>query len=1640
MIWAKTLEASGFGLDKEYGFKGDRQFDSNQAAGSVVAESWNVTLDAHWGIPGEDGGSSRFIYSDIGSIARAGGYQFFEGGTSTAASGDNVGGDWRRIKEADWLEVGRNDRHGWPCLEWDDLTSDDYVLYTPSSSQWVSYSIRTRVVSGEVLPEIHSIEGGWRIGIGKLRVSDGSGANVSVSGGVPARFWLSVERRPMPPNLQGVAIYNGSRRAGTGPGPGQYDWDESEYGYFGFFNSKNLSTPVESTSDTVVLEQFSAVVKEAVLLRINLRDEHNNEFDSLEDLVADRHHIAMLLIDSSHLDRLDSWAAWRIKGVDLDLDADLTALDIELVSYRANRSMSLQRFPSLADVQFMATPPRDIAPALTVRILNIDDIPPGGLNTSANIDALIGGTAASAASGAKLAARFSLQVIQEDGSGEVFTSTSSGDYTISAATIVGRRRITGSIGFPLGVGRTARLMVEVTVIATYPDQVVRARDNEVLRQVESAGERLEKPDAPELTTSGGVFSITQPPPQIGQKQWEYQWGLTNNTDDYAGNAGETAPSGERVTISDDSFDVGDSVYARVRYIGGITAGTTYYTSQWSDFGTVVVSDTVRLPELSISVPENQPSPLTSGYIFRNDLDANATGWQYEFDTNRDFSSPTQRTGGSAALQLVTGLTRDASYWFRARQITTRTGFANGDWGGSVNLVNTRGVLPFSMSFTEPVIANGVGSMTFTAGRRDTQATHWQLAFGEEADVWQAKNIVTAALPGTLTISKSNLVIGRRYYYSARSLRSAAGAGPSAWTFRGSRLISTQLPKPTASVSAGVGNITITPSIDANAIGWYYVYSNREGTGRSGEGFLGIEDATDDANRLNWIRAPSGATEAVVEVPTTDTYYAAVKAIGGLGYTESEWSETASSQVTRQLSQLRTPTFTVDDGNALVLIDRTSAMPVDAQIWEVRWRVRNRVFDATGNVTSTTYLPYTTHSGINRNLDEYSVTGLTNFAVLADNTAGTQSDYGFSVRLRAYRGRARDSDWATEQYARPAATARTRQPVATPNFRLTAGDKRIVVTLTDSPTLDSNATNWAVRWGEGNLSGDGITQPTTASTYTITGLTNGTTYNVSIKAVSTTVGYTDSPWATIKTARPEGRGKLNDLDFTLTAGDGQFEVARGTLDSRANRDWQYRWSTSQSGVQRASARSVPLGTTTRTISGRDNGTTIYVQVRQRTTTANIDDSDWSDAKPVTPGAGTTALTAPTLSVSAGDARATASITSGIPTGATSWSLRYGTDNPPDSATAGNRRLITGLALTTSGLSRLVSSLTNGTAYHFQAMLVSDNTQPNFTDSPWSIVASATPTAVRQLPRLTVTLTPGNRQVIVAVNPLDPAARGGWQFQWSTDSTFATGVTTVRGDSDRRNTVANLTNGTTYFFRARQLRGNNLAVTDSEWSIVRNTSPGQPMDVLAFRLEGRNNSVAVTRAALHSACERVGIPMEQNQRRRFLGHADLRGTKRGGHGHHQKHHERNHHLRSSPPTHQHGGMGRFAVERDALRSEQRGHQAAALDHDAHAGQWPRHSRQKRPACTSHQLAVPIRHHGSRAGDCAEHQWRLRPQQPPRHGTGERNDLLVPNPPNHQPLRLQKRRLDGRGQRDAADAHREDHELSALPKRRGKLAVGH
>ena len=204
--------------------------------------------------------------------------------------------------------------------------------------------------------------------------------------------------------------------------------------------------------------------------------------------------------------------------------------------------------------------------------------------------------------------------------------------------------------------------------------------------------------------------------------------------------------------------------------------------------------------------------------------------------------------------------------------------------------------------------------------------------------------------------------------------------------------------------------------------------------------------------------------------------------------------------------------------------------------------------------------------------------------------------------------------------------------------------------------------------------------------TITGLTNGTTYYVWIKAKNN-VGTSDfSPMAS-------GKPIANMGAVTLVSGNGQLTASWSTVVGADQYEVYY--STNNS-IPTIPAQTV--STTTVTISGLANGTTYYVWVRGKNTTGAGSASTVVNGNPLgTPGAPTVSPAYKQLLVT----------WTAVP-GADEYEVYYGTGTP------------TTLVTTTTGTTATIAGLNNGTTYYVR--LRAKNTNgisdygPNASNSP------------------------------------------------------------------------------------------------------------------------------------------------------------------------------------------------------------------------------------------------------------------------------------------------------------------------------------
>ena len=391
---------------------------------------------------------------------------------------------------------------------------------------------------------------------------------------------------------------------------------------------------------------------------------------------------------------------------------------------------------------------------------------------------------------------------------------------------------------------------------------------------------------------------------------------------------------------------------------------------------------------------------------------------------------------------------------------------------------------------------------------------------------------------------------------------------------------------------------------------------------------------------------------------------------------------------------------------------------------------------------------------------------------------------------------------------PAASA----PSAPSPPALTAGDGQLGVSWTAPSDNGAAIDDYDARYrtGGGNWTELPDTVQSTATSATITGLTNGTAYEVQVRA-GNSVG--DGAWSASATATPVASASAPSAPSapTLMAGDGQLGVSwAAPSDNGAaidDYDVRYRpaggsWTELPDAVQ-STATSV-------TITGLTNGTAHEVQVRAGN---SVGDGPWSASASGTPVASVSAPSAPPApTLTAGDGQLGVSWTAPSDNGAAidDYDVRYRPSGGswtelPDSVKS-------------TATSATIAGLTNGTAYEVQVRAGN-----SVGDGPWSASASGTPVASASAPSAppAPALTAGDGRLGVSwTAPSDNGATiddydvryrtggGSWTELPDTVKSTATSVT-----------ITGLTNGTAYEVQVRA--GNSVG--DGPWSASATGTP-------------------------------------------------------------------------------------------------------------------------------------------------------------------------------------------------------------------------
>ena len=397
-------------------------------------------------------------------------------------------------------------------------------------------------------------------------------------------------------------------------------------------------------------------------------------------------------------------------------------------------------------------------------------------------------------------------------------------------------------------------------------------------------------------------------------------------------------------------------------------------------------------------------------------------------------------------------------------------------------------------------------------------------------------------------------------------------------------------------------------------------------------------------------------------------------------------------------------------------------------------------------------------------------------------SGLRNGTAYEVQVRAGNS-VGDGLWSDSATGTPVGV-----PAAPAAPSLTAGTGQLEVSWRAPSDNGSAIDDYDVRYRPAGGSWTELpdTAKSTARSVTISGLRNGTAYEVQVRA-GNSVG--DGPWSDSATGTPVGVPAAPAAP-SLTAGTGQLEVSwRAPSDNGSaidDYDVRYRpaggsW-TELPDTAKSTARSV-------TISGLRNGTAYEVQVRAGN---SVGDGPWSDSATGTPVGVPAAPAAPGLTAGTGQLEVSWRAPSDNGSAIDDYDVRYrpaggSWTELPDTAKSTARSVT-------------ISGLRDGTIYEVQVRAGNA-----IGDGPWSPSTTGTPVGVPAAPEAP-RLTPGDRQL--EVNWTAPSDSGSPIDDYDVrfrpiGSPWFFPPEDVRGEKNAgtSRTIRQLTNGTRYEVQVR-----------------------------------------------------------------------------------------------------------------------------------------------------------------------------------------------------------------------------------------------
>ncbi len=419
------------------------------------------------------------------------------------------------------------------------------------------------------------------------------------------------------------------------------------------------------------------------------------------------------------------------------------------------------------------------------------------------------------------------------------------------------------------------------------------------------------------------------------------------------------------------------------------------------------------------------------------------------------------------------------------------------------------------------------------------------------------------------------------------------------------------------------------------------------------------------------------------------------------------------------------------------------------------------------------------------------------------------------------------------------------PLAPAAPLLTPADSEIGVTW----NIMGNTTAYDVAYNTINdpdeADGATVVNVPSGNSTTLTGLVNGVTYFVFVRAKN---AAGDSPYGPNASAAPAGPPDAPAAP-SLTAGDMQIEVDWTGVSGATGYDILYNTEDSTTTGSPQLFGGNPVAGTNATITGLMNDVEYFVFVRAKNA---LGDSDYSPSASATPEAPVIIPDPPAVPVlTAGDEEIEVSWTA--VSGATGgYDILYNTE---DSTVTGSPQMYSGNPV--SGTGATITGLSNGTEYW-----VFVRAKNSAGDSDYSPGASATPEDTLLPPDTPINLnaTVGDTELGVSWDPAPTgAAATAYDVAYNTidDPDVEDGATVIADIGTGATTITGLANGTTYyvFVRAKNVAGTSAYsasdpatpaggpnAADRTWTGTPDMAEATYASILASTPPTANNNVA------------------------------------------------------------------------------------------------------------------------------------------------------------------------------------------------------